>query len=313
MAWFRYYNFDNNYVYPNLRKKITFSELKENISKDSWIFLNVKDLDIDIYYQLSKTNSQFTQTPEVDPESYLVVYEDKSSEVFDFTPVKTHIVGDLLYFKAAEDHAKNTELKKQYSLYYKTPNLKLIKKRTQDSSYQSCEETESEFITSEEDVNTTADVRNINSNNYYNLSFINNESNWNAGVSKSSGASLMGTFTGPNLKVYCDKGPDYGKFKMRIISYDENEISSNEVILDWQEIDLYNQTKQENVLVFSKTNLLFKNYLFEIISNYEKNILSSDGKINIKSYSFSLNNYLILGKEEISASLLGRVVTGATL
>lgn len=311
MAWFKYYDFDGNYIYPNLRKKIIFFELKENISKDSWIFLNVKDLDIDIYYQLNKTSSEFTQTPTVDQDSYLVVYEDKSSEVFEFTPVKTHIVNDILYFKAAEDHVKNMEIKKQYSLYYKTPGLKSIKKRTQDSFYQSCEETEAEFITSEEDVNTSADVRNINSNNYYNLSFINNESNWNAGVSKNTGASLMGTFTGPNIKIYCDKGPDYGKFKMRIISYDEN--ANNEIVLDWQEIDLYNQIKEENILVFSKTNLLFKNYFFEIISNYEKNILSSDGKINIKSYSFSLNNYLTLEKEEISSSLLGRVVTGATL
>ena len=311
MAWFKYYDFDGNYIYPNLRKKINFSELKENISKDSWIFLNVKDLDIDIYYQLNKTSSEFTQTPTVDQDSYLVVYEDRSSEVFEFTPVKTHIVNDILYFKAAEDHVKNMEIKKQYSLYYKTPGLKSIKKRTQDSFYQSCEETEAEFITSEEDVNTSADIRNINSNNYYNLSFINNESNWNAGVSKNTGASLMGTFTGPNIKIYCDKGPDYGKFKMRIISYDEN--ANNEIVLDWQEIDLYNQIKEENILVFSKTNLLFKNYFFEIISNYEKNILSSDGKINIKSYSFSLNNYLTLEKEEISSSLLGRVVTGATL
>jgi hypothetical protein len=35
--------------------------------------------------------------------------------------------------------------------------------------------------------------------------------------------------------------------------------------------------------------------------------------MNIKKYSFSLNNYLSLNKEEVSSSLLGRIVTGATL
>ena len=313
MAWFKYYDLDGNYVYPNLRKKINFPIPKENILKDSWIFLDVTDLDIDVYYQLSKTNSQFTKTASVDQDSYLVVYEDRSSENFESTPVKTQIIDNMLYFRAAENHLKDTEIKKQYSLYYKTPNLKLIKKRTQDIYYEACEESQSEFVSSEEEVDIFSNVRNINSNNYYNLSFINSESDWKTGVSKNPGASLIGTFTGPNLKLYCDKGPDFGKFKLRIISYGDNIQAFNTTVVDWQEIDLYDQTKNENVLVFSKTNLSFKDYLFEIVCDHEKNILSSDGKVNIKSYSFSLNNYLTLNKEEISSSLLGRTVTGATI
>jgi hypothetical protein len=96
--------------------------------------------------------------------------------------------------------------------------------------------------------------------------------------------------------------------------YGSDQNADNEIVLDyWEEIDLYNQNKSTDALVFSKTDLSYKNYVFEIVSNYEKNILSSDGKINIKKYSFSLNNYLTLNKEEVSSSLLGRIVTGATL
>ena len=76
MAWFRYYDLDGNYVYPNLRKKITFPIAKENITKDSWLFIDVENLDVDIYYSLNKEGSIFTKTASTDPDSYLVVYED---------------------------------------------------------------------------------------------------------------------------------------------------------------------------------------------------------------------------------------------
>jgi hypothetical protein len=313
MAWFRYYDLDGNYIYPNLRKKIIFPIAKETLAKDSWIFIDVENLDIDIYYSLNKEGSVFTKTASTDPDSYLVVYEDKSSENYDSTPVISQIVGNLLYFKAAENHSKDIEINKQYSLYYKTPNLKLIKKRTQDNQYQACEEAQSEFVSSEEEVNVSSYVRDLTSDNYYNLSFVNSESNWDSGVSKNSGASLIGTFTVPNIKIYCDKGPDYGKFKIRITAYGSDQDIDNKVVLDWQDVDLYSQSKSTDALVFSKTDLSYKNYVFEIVSNHEKNILSSDGKMNIKKYSFSLNNYLSLNKEEVSSSLLGRIVTGATL
>ena len=128
-----------------------------------------------------------------------------------------------------------------------------------------------------------------------------------------SGASLIGTFTGPNINIYSDKGPDYGKFRIRITAYGSDQDIDNKVVLDWQEVDLYNQNKSTDALVFSKADLSYKNYVLEIVSNDEKNIISTHGKMKIKKYSFSLNNYLSLNKEEVSSSLLGRIVTGATL
>jgi len=313
MAWFRYLNEDGGYVYPNLRKKIIFPVdsdsgkqlIKEDILKNSWIFVNVKDLNVDIYQSLTKVDLAFVKTDEVDNDSYLVVYESKSSEDYNSIPVVTQIVGDLLYFKAAEDHLKNIDVNKQYSLYYKTPYLKLIKKVVNSIDYQQCEESQAEFISSDEDVDIFSHIRDLNSNNHYNLSFINNQLYWDSGVSQKPGASLIGTFTGPKIQIYCDKGPDYGKFKIKITAYGSDLEADNIMVYDWQSVDLYSENNIKNSEVFSKTNLLYKNYVFEIVSE-NKNI-------NIKKYGFSLNNYLTLSKEEISPTLFGRVISGSNL
>jgi len=309
MSWFKYLDLDGKDAYPNLKKKITFPTPKESIAKNDWLFADITDLNIDTFYTLTQTNAIFEKSESIEPDSYLVVYEDVSVIGTEFVPVITQIVGNLLYFKAAEDHPKDININKQYSLYYKTPNLKLIKKVS--TNYQACQESEAEFVSSEEDVNPSSYVRNLTSTTHYALSFVNTELNWKEGVSISSGASLIGTFTGPNLFIYSDKGPDYGKFKLRITSYGEDTEVNNKVELDWTYVDLYSQTKTSESLVFSKTNLSYKTYVFELVSDFEKNLLSSDGKINIKKYTFSLDNSLTLEKEEISSTLLARVITGA--
>ena len=304
MAWFRYLDSDGKYLYPNLRKKIVFpidpdSEkhlIQEDVLKNSWLFINVKNLKIDIKNSLTLTDGSFVVADEVNNNSYLVVYESKSSNNHNSTPVMTQIVGDLLYFKAAEDHPKNININNEYSLYYKTPDLKLIKKVVGTNEYQQCAENQSEFISAS--VNNYFHVRSLDSSSYYSLSFINSELYWDSGVSKKPGASLIGTFTGPNLKVYCDKGPDYGRFAIKITVYGSELDVDNEVVLDWESIDLYSEDKSENVQVFFKTDLLYKNYVFEIFSE-NKNI-------NIKEYSFSLNNFLTLQREEINPNLLVR-------
>lgn len=313
MAWFRYLDEDGQYVYPNLRKKINFSIdsnsgkqlIEEDVLKDSWMFVDVKGLNIDIYQSLAKIDSAFVKSDEIDNDSYLVVYESKSSENYNSTPVISHVVGDLLYFKAAEDHLKNLDINKQYSLYYKTPYLKLIKKVANSTNYQQCEETQAEFISSDEDVNIFSHIRNLNSKNHYNLSFINSQIYWDSGISQKPGASLIGTFTGPNLQIYCDKGPNYGSFKIKITAYGSDLDADNVMVYDWQSVDLYSENNVKDSQVFSKTNLLYKNYVFEIVSENKS--------INIKKYGFSLNNNLTLEKEEISPTLLGKVVSGSNL
>ena len=311
MAWFKYLDLDGVEVYPNLRKKITFPTPKEDIVKDAWLFADATNLKVDTFYTLVENNGQFEKDDIIEPDSYLVVYEDISSVSDSFIPVTTHVVGNLVYFKAAENHLKDIKISKQYSLYYKTKNLKLIKKNIATGVYQECLEASAEFVSSEEDVNTSSYQRNPSSSGYYNFSFLNADSEWSNGLSLKAGASLIGTFTGPNFALYCDKGPSYGKFQIKISSYGSDLQSDNAIEIDWQDIDLYNQTELKNVVVFSKTNLSYKKYVFEIVSNFEKNLLSSDGKVNIKKYTFTLDNSLSLQKEEISSTLLGRVVSGS--
>lgn len=309
MAWFKYLDLDGVEVYPNLRKKITFPIPKEDVVKDAWLFVDTLNLRLDTFYTLVENNGQFEKDDIIEPDSYLVVYEDISSASNSFTPVTTQVVGNLVYFKAAENHLKDIKISKQYSLYYKTKNLKLIKKNTPSGIYQECLEADAEFVSSDEDVNTSSYERNPSSLGYYNFSFPNANSEWSNGLSLKAGASLIGTFTGPNFSLYCDKGPSYGRLQIKISSYGSDIQSDNATEIDWQDIDLYNQTELKNVVVFSRTNLFYKKYVFEIVSNFEKNLLSSDGKVNIKKYTFTLDNSLNLQKEEISSTLLGRVVS----
>jgi|GEM_PF-1885446 len=303
MAWFRYKDLDSEDVYPNLRRRINFPIPKENILKDSWLFVDVSGLNIDMFSTLVLSNNVYVKSENSEPDSYIVVYEDNLHDNYFFTPVITQLVGTILYFKAAEDHNKDSGINKGYSLYYKTNNLKLIKKNS-TSVYQNSEESLAQFLSSEEDVDIASYIRSPNLGGHYNMSFMNAGVDWDDGISQNTGASLIGTFTGPNFNLYCNKDSSYGKFKIRFLSYDEE----NKVVLDWQEIDLYSQILQVDSLVFSKTDLLYKKYVFEIVANYEKNILSSNGRINIKNYKFTLDNSLSLQKEEISSSLLGTIM-----
>lgn len=303
MAWFKYKNLENLDVYPNLRRKINFPVPKENILKNSWLFVDVKNLEIDTFSTLILKDNLYIKEEKSEPDSYIVVYEDNSNNNYFFTPVISQLVGTILYFKAAENHNKDLNLNKSYSLYYKTFNLKLIKKIS-TSVYQNCEESLSQFLSSEEDVDIASYVRSPSLGGHYEMSFINMNKDWDNGISKNIGSSVIGTFTGPNFKLYCDKGPNYGKLKIRFLSYTDD----NKIALDWQDIDLYNQSSQLETLVFSKTNFEYKKYVFEIVGNYEKNILSSDGKINIKNYKFTLDNSLYLEKEETNPFAIGRVL-----
>ena len=290
MTWFRYLpatanpsisTQDTNYVYPILRRKINIPTLKQDVTKDSWLFVDISDISIDKFI-----NSSLEEETKIN--SYLVVYESKASDDYNFVPVKSHIVGNRVYFKTAVDHEKDIEIENQYSLYYKTDNIKKIKKVNNGvyEDYISCVDEQAEFITASSNIDETSFDVSSNTSAFYNFSYLNIETDWENGVTKNPGAKLIGTFTGPLFELFCNKGPDLGKFKLRIISLSSDATPEDIVEVDWQEIDLFSENKKENVLVFSKTNLYYKDYIFEIKADYEKNSLSKDGKIEIDHYSY---------------------------
>ena len=160
MTWFRYLPAtanpsislqDTNYVYPILRRKINIPILKQDILKDSWLFVDITDISIDKFI-----NSSLVE--EIKSNSYLVVYESKASDDYNFIPVKSHIIGNRIYFQTAVDHEKDVEIENQYSLYYKTDNIKKIKKINNGAyeDYISCTEERAQFITSSSDVDQTS-------------------------------------------------------------------------------------------------------------------------------------------------------------
>jgi len=317
MTWFRYLPAtanpsislqDTNYIYPILRRKINISTLKQDILKDSWLFVDISNISIDKFI-----NSSLQEETKIN--SYLVVYESKASDDYNFTPVKSHIVGDRIYFQTAIDHEKDVEIENQYSLYYKTDNIKKIKKVNNGvyEDYISCTDQQAEFITAASEIDETSFDVSSDTSAFYNFSYLNIETDWENGITKNPGAKLIGTFTGPLFELFCNTGPDLGKFKLRIISLSSDATPEDIVEFDWQEIDLFSETKKQNVLVFSKTNLYYKDYIFEIKADYEKNPLSKDGKIEVDHYSYAFNPYATISKEEVSPYLFGRIVSGGTV
>ena len=222
MTWFRYLpvtanpsipNQDTSYVYPILRRKINIPILKQDVEKDNWLFVDISDVSIDKFISSSLQE-------EVKQNSYIVVYESRSSDDYNFIPVKSHIIGNRIYFQAAINHEKNIQIENQYSLYYKTDDIKKIKKVNNGvyEDYISCSEEQAEFITQSSDVDETSFDVSSNTPAFYSFSYLNVETDWENGSSKNPGAKLIGTFTGPLFELFCNKGPDLGKFKLKIIS-----------------------------------------------------------------------------------------------
>lgn len=317
MPWFRYLpataaptqtTQDQNYIYPLLRRKIQFPAPKQNIPKDSWVFVDVDGLKIDDYID----DSLLTQKEQ---NSYLVVYESKSIDDFNFVAVKSHIVNNRLFFKTAEAHLVDTEIEKQYALYYKTDDLKSIRKvqNAQYEDYISCQPNEAEFITTANEVDQTFFDVYPSTDEVYSFSFSNSNVDWKDGLSISPGAKVIGTFTGPFFELYCNKGPDYGKFKIRFIALSNDATPVSIIEQDWFTIDLFDSSEKINQLVYSKNNFYYKNYIFEIISDFEKNDLSGNGKIKLDHYSFGYDPDCDMSSEELSPYLASRKIFGGNV
>jgi hypothetical protein len=53
--------------------------------------------------------------------------------------------------------------------------------------------------------------------------------------------------------------------------------------------------------------------MFEVKSNFEKNELSSNGKVAIKYYSYAYDAKCIVEAEQISPYIFGRIISGGNL
>jgi len=293
MTWFKYFKQgeSTNYSYPLIKRTIDKFTPNDKILKDTWLFIDITDLEIQKYY-----NSSLNLLD--DDSSYLVVYETIGSDS-GIIPVNNIIHNDTLYFQTAEDHEADMETISQYSVYYKTPNLRYIKLLNSEN-YQvtSAEQAQFNSLFSEVDI-TDYDVV-AGSESSYNFSFINPNLDWNNGLASNPGSKLYLTFTGPSIKIYGNKGPDYGKFKLKLTGLQNTEFPNIALELDWIIVDCYNTTLQENVILYENNDLNYRDYNLELQTITDKNIVSSGNNIKISSYSFSYNLYLTINKEQIS-------------
>lgn len=147
------------------------------------------------------------------------------------------------------------------------------------------------------------------STGYYKLAFFNDGIDWVESQSTKTGAKCSCKFTGPNIKIFGSKGPSYGKLRLRIISttYAQNE--EEKIALDWTEVDCYSNA-ESNSVIFEKTDLDYLEYILEIETLEDKNILSTGKSIKINKVSFLRNFYLSLDKQEINPDLSFKSIGG---
>jgi len=306
MSWFKYLkstenisstSVNTNYSYPYCKRIIDTFTPRDTLSQDSWLFVNIKDLNINRYKD-SLIEDQIDQT------SYLVVYEYNNV----FTPVKTVIDGDYLYFTTVEQHAAAVEPLGRYNLYYSTPNIRKVNKVNNGGTndYQINLATNSQYSSLQPyyAYYTQVDVGQysvgLDSNSSYNFSFINSISDWNNGQTSKPGSKVYISFTGPKFYLYGSKGPKHCKFKIKFTALQDSNNNDTSVFLDWQTVDCYSTNDQENVLLFSKEDFEERDYSVEIEVLYDKNILSTGNIIKFSSFSFSYNLHLKLGKEIVN-------------
>lgn len=306
MSWFKYLKateninsttVNSNYSYPYCKRIIDTFIPRDTLSTDTWIFVNIKDLNINIYKD-SIGQSQ------IDTTSYIVIYEYNDT----FTPVKTIIDGNYLYFTTAQNHAAGAQPEGRYCLYYSTPNIRKINKvnngGTNDYQISSLSLSEysplQPYYAYESQVNVGDYLVGLNSNSSYNFSFINSMSDWKTGETSRPGSKVYINFTGPKFYLYGSKGLDHGKFKIKFTALQDNNNSDTSVAVDWQIIDCYSNNNQANTILYQKEDFEEREYIVEVEALYDKNTMSTGNKIKFSSFSFSYNLHLRISSEIVN-------------
>lgn len=236
------------------------------------------------------------------------------------SPVKTTIVNNILYFQAAKDHKEEYQMDGRYSLYYGQDYIKYIhatpyvqNNKTKYAyiaipnslaeQYDSTPNAPMLYDATPPNVNLYQTVLTEKSKGYYTIAFFNDGIDWKDSVSQKSGAKVLANFSGPNIKISAIVGPSNGKIKIRIISKQEKSTDVEKIAVDWTEIDCFSLTEQEAV-IFSKTNLEYKDYNLEIEVLEDKNVLSTGKSFHLKKISFLKNMYIDIGEQQINDTLV---------
>lgn len=286
-----------------VRRKIYLDDLPNDIEQGEQVYVNLDDKFVNKYI-----NSSLQEV--TDNYSYLVVYEDTADTSL-FLPIKSRAIDNVLYFNAVEEINKETSYTKYYSVYYGATNIKFLEEREIEGNtyYQKLT---AEYIPSVEGLYFDLDPDNIQEYSYdatedsqkeYKLAFYNNGLDWIDGKSQSIGAKAFGSFDGPKFRVIGKKGPNYGKFRIRIFSYYDNNSISKNLALDWTTVDCYASQESSDQILYLNTSLEYSKYIFEIEVISDKNVMSSSNSVEISKYQFFPNYKLTYDVEELNPNI----------
>ena len=304
MSWFKYLKdvSSSNYYSPPVRRKIKRIRPVDDIPEGTWLYVDIEGLNLN-----KKLDIDLSTTD--DDSSYIVVYENDVLEDT-YKPVKTQIVGNRLFFAAAEDHVRNETISNTYIVYYMANGIKGLSSNVSNgvtSYYLDSSELADTYV-SLGDVEDFEYIIEPGSNSYYNFSFINSLETWKNASSSQEGATFHLIFSGPTLSLNGYKGPNAGKLNVSITPIDPNASNS-----DSREyvIDCYSQNVQEDVEIFRTYSLKSQDYRASFTISSSSSINSSGTYIKINSYSFNYNGYFTIG-EELLKNDIRTISLGAT-
>lgn len=290
MSWFRYLKNipSTDYYSPPVKRKIKKINPSDDIAEGTWLYVNVADLNID-----KKLDNDLSYVS--DSNSYIVVYENEVLED-SYKPVKTQIIGDKLFFAAAENHPRNQIINNTYIVYYMANGIKGLSSNVSNgiTSYYLDPSESSETYVNVESIEELEYTVEPGSNSYYNFSFINPGSDWRYASSSTVGATFYITFSGPTLSIKGYRGPDAGKIYISVTPIDREASTSDNKSYT---VDCYSQVSEDNVEIFRASNLKSQDYKASVSILSSSNIKSSGNYISVNSYSFNYNGYFTIGEE----------------
>jgi hypothetical protein len=310
MAWFNYKtdSATPTVVYPPVRRKVAFSSASENLKVGDWIYVSMQDVNIGRVYSKKQDGSIDVG---FDDDSYVVVYETETTNTITYSIIDANA---NLYFKSVTEVSSGSVPEGNYYIYYHKDNIQYM--QLIGSSYsQTVNPSGPNFIAKEANaVNYYSNIVKADSTNsrISAVSFIPGNGSWQGQKSNAVGNKVLGSFSGPLLRINGQKSPSSGIVSIKINK--TSLTSTGQMEVKSQEIDLYNSTLLEDELIFSidirtldkltSYEDLYGSFSFEIEILDKKNINSSDKNFKINQYSFNKNYNLELEDEEVYEGII---------
>jgi len=291
MTWFKYYKDISsvNYSTPPVKRFIKKFTPKDTLQKGTWLFVDITGLNIN-----KKLSSDLQYID--DEDSYIVVYEDPKN-ADDYTPVKTVIINNRIYFQTAEDHQSNIATNKNYSIYYMAPGIRFLQKTEVNGLTKYYLTTQQNSITysAADEVSDFLYRVSLSSSSYYNISFINSNLNWNKGVTNVANSKAYIILSGPYFELEYFKSSDGGRFLLEFEPLDRNyqvSLARKKYIIDSYSID-----NEPTLSKFIVQDLSQIDYRVTLTVLNEGNSKSANNFVRINGYSFVYNFYGYIEKE----------------